>query len=89
MCRASFMHYYGISQYQFYTALKFVKQEIEPRLEHGNLERDYLAVKTDQCSAFLQRLCDELAEGLPTGFRLELNQRVCVEKCILLVNNIR
>ena len=77
------MHYYGISQYQFYAALKHVKLDTEPLLEHGNLERDYLAAKTDQCSAFLQRLCDELAEGLPTGVRLELNQRVCLLSIVL------
>lgn len=48
----------------------------EPYEDHGNGLRDYSALKQDECAAFLQRICTELAEDLPTGFRLELSQRV-------------
>ena len=78
------MHYYGVSQYQFYTALRHVKQDTVPLLEHGNHDRDYISLKQDICSAFLQRTCDNIAEGLPTGFRLELNKRVSVTTCCQL-----
>ena len=77
VCRAAFCLYHGISDYQFYAALNCLDSGTHPRDIHGNSERDYCRAKQEHCAAYLQRTCDELAEGLPTGFRLELNQRVC------------
>ena len=75
-CRDAYLAYYGISQYQFYEALKCVREDQEPVEFHGNKDRDYCRQKSDICRAFLIRVCEELAEGLPTGFHLELSQRV-------------
>lgn len=40
------------------------------------MQRDYYAPKKEYCIAFLNEICDNLAEGLPTGFKLELHQEV-------------
>jgi hypothetical protein len=73
------MKYHGISAYQFYTALKHVDEGIAPDFTHGNSNREHLSIKTDMCIAWLERICLELAEGLPTGFRLELAKRVLLK----------
>ena len=80
MCRESFMKYHGISNYQFYTALKHVDEGTSPEIIHGNAIREHSSTKIDLCITWLGRICSELAEGLPTGFRLELAKRVFVIK---------
>jgi hypothetical protein len=73
------MAYHGISTYQFYTSLKHVDEgtsEHAPASVHGNELLEHSRVKQDLCSAWLGRICIELAEGLPTGFKLELSKRV-------------
>lgn len=71
------MAYHGISTYQFYTALKHVDEGMTPATVHGNELLEHSRIKQDMCSAWLHRICTELAEGLPTGFKLELSKRVC------------
>lgn len=70
------MTFHGISHYQFYTALKHVDGGTRPSDVHGNDLVEHCAHKQDLCHAYFERLCKELAECLPTGFRLELNRRV-------------
>lgn len=70
------MAYHGISSYQFYTALRHVDQGTSPATVHGNQLIEHSSLKQDLCAAWLGRICEELAEGLPTGFRLELSKRV-------------
>jgi len=53
-----------------------VKNGSELSETHANFEREYLAVKQKECEAFFTRICTELAESLPTGFKMELSQRV-------------
>ena len=72
VCREAFLTFYGISHYQYYTALNSITTGQELCQEHGNRERVYNAIKQQECAAFLTRLCQELAESLPTGFKLEL-----------------
>jgi hypothetical protein len=84
VCRESYMIYHGISIYQFYTALKHIDDGTSPSDIHGNELVDYTSIKQDMCYAFLSRICTELAEGLPTGFKLELSKRVCT---LILSNN--
>lgn len=50
--------------------------ETEPSDLHGNWGRDYCCARQEECKAFLTTICRELAESLPTGFRLELSKRV-------------
>jgi hypothetical protein len=73
------MKYHGISAYQFYTALKHVDERTKPDFMHRNSNWEHLSVKTDMCIAWLGRICLELVEGLPTGFRLELAKRVLLK----------
>jgi hypothetical protein len=47
-----------------------------PATIHGNELFEHSQVKQDLCSAWLGRICMELAEGLLTGFKLELSKRV-------------
>jgi hypothetical protein len=70
------MKYYGISAYQFYTTLKHVDKGIAPEFTHGNFNREHLSAKTDLYIAWLGQICAELAESLPTGFKLKLAKRV-------------
>jgi hypothetical protein len=76
VCRHAYMLYHGISHYQFYTALKHVQDGSPLSQEHGNQEIEHSCFKQEMCHAFLSRICSELAEGLPTGFKLELSKRV-------------
>jgi hypothetical protein len=76
VCPLAFCHYFGMSQYQYYTAIKCVEMGVIPPSEHGNHFRDYNRTKQELCGAYLKRICTELAEDLPTGFRLELSKRV-------------
>jgi hypothetical protein len=76
VCREAFIAYHGISTYQFYTALKHVDEGTIPATIHGNELLEHSRVKQDLCSAWLGRICMELAKGLPTGFKLELSKRV-------------
>jgi hypothetical protein len=80
------MAYHGISTYQFYTALKHMDEGTSPQSIHGNQLLDHSSAKRDLCIAWLGRICSELAEGLPTGFKLELSKRV--RKFILFSNII-
>lgn len=80
VCSPAYMIYHGISHYQFYAALKCVVDGIPPASLHSNEVREYTAIKQTQCKAFLTRICSELAEGLPTGFKLELNKGVLPAK---------
>jgi hypothetical protein len=73
------MKYHGISAYKFYTALKHVDEGTAPDFTHRNSNREHSSIKTDICIAWLGRICLELAEGLPTGFRLELAKRVLLK----------
>ena len=66
------MIYHGISHYQFYAALKYVDDEVYPSDIHGNELLEHCAHKQDACNAFFTCLSTELAESMPTGFRLEL-----------------
>jgi hypothetical protein len=70
------MSYHGISEYQFYTALKLIDGGEEPPDSHGNSELDRSREMQETCGAYLERICRELAEDLPVGFRMELSQRV-------------
>jgi hypothetical protein len=72
------MKYHGISAYQFYMALKQL-DEGTPDFTHGNSNREHSSIKTDIYIAWLGQICLELAEGLPTGFRLELAKRVLLK----------
>jgi hypothetical protein len=73
------MKYHGISAYQFYTALKHVDEGTAPNFKHGNLNWEHLSVKTGIVITWLGQICLELAEGLPTSFRLELAKRVLLK----------
>ena len=75
-CRAAYLNYHGISHYQYFTALHHVVNDTEPSDVHGNWGRDYCSARQEDCEAFLTAICRELAESLPTGFRLELSKRV-------------
>lgn len=46
--------------------------------EHGNKLRDYERQMSEVCIGFMQSLMNDLAEGLPTGFKLELNKKVYI-----------
>jgi hypothetical protein len=70
------MKYHRISVYQFYITLKHVNEGIAPKFMHRNSNQEYLLVRTDMYIAWLGRICLELVEGLPTGFRLEFAKRV-------------
>jgi hypothetical protein len=50
-----------------------------PDCTHRNSNWEHLLVKTDMCIAWLGRICSELVEGLPRGFRLELAKRVLLK----------
>jgi hypothetical protein len=79
------MKYHRILAYQFYMALKHVDEGTAPDFTHGNSNQEHSSVKTDICIAWLGRICSELAESLPTGFRLELAKKV-LKKVILKFN---
>jgi hypothetical protein len=79
------MAYYGISTYQFYTTLKHVDKGSVPYTMHGNQLLEHSSMKKDLCMAWLGRICTELAEGLPTGFKLELAKRVSKHLEMLLI----
>jgi hypothetical protein len=70
------MHYHGISSYQFYTAFKCVKEDRIPERPKPLKELQFTRQKSNECEAFLARMVAELAEDLPTGFKLEFPQRV-------------
>ena len=70
------MAYHGISAYHFYSALKHVNEGTSPQTVHGNQLLEHSSAKKDLCIAWLGRICTELAEGLPTSFKLELSKRV-------------
>ena len=70
------MIYHGISHYQFYVALKYIDEDTFPTDIHANELLEHSSRKQDLCDVFFTRICSELAESLPTGFRLELNKRV-------------
>jgi hypothetical protein len=79
------MAYHGISTYQFYTPLKHVDEGSVPYTMHGNQLPEHSNMKKDLCMAWLGRICTELAEGLPMGFKLELAKRVSKYLEILLI----
>jgi hypothetical protein len=76
----------GISTYQFYTALWHVNEGSVPYTMHGNQLCDHSSIKKDLCTMWLSRICTELAEGLPTGFKLELSKRVSKNSKLLFIN---
>jgi hypothetical protein len=41
---------------------------------HSNQLYDHSSIKKDLYTVWLSRICTELAEGLPTGFKLELSK---------------
>jgi hypothetical protein len=69
--------FHDISTYQFYTALKHLDEGTTLATVHGNELFEHSQVKQDLCSAWLGRICMELAEGLSIGFKLELSKQVC------------
>jgi hypothetical protein len=82
------MKYHGILAYQFYMvagilterqALIHIDEGTVPDFMHGNSNQEHSSIKTDMCIAWLGRICSELAEGLPIGFRLELAKRVLLK----------
>jgi hypothetical protein len=79
------MAYHGISTYQFYTALKDVDKRNVPYTMHGNQLLEHSSMKKDLCMAWLGRICTELAEGLPIGFKLELAKRLSKHLEMLLI----
>jgi hypothetical protein len=81
------MAYHGISTYQFYTALKHVDEGSVPYTLHSNQLWDLSSIKKDLCTAWLNRICMELAEGLLTGFKLELLKRVFKTGKLLFINS--
>jgi hypothetical protein len=83
VCREGYMAYHRISSYQFYTVLWHVVEGSVPYTVHGNQLWDHSSIKKDLCTAWLTKICTELAEGLTMGFKLELSKRV-FHKCKLL-----
>jgi hypothetical protein len=62
--------------YQFYTALQHVDEESVPYTMHGNQLCDHSSIKKDLYTLWLSRICTKLAEGLLTGFKLELSKSI-------------
>jgi hypothetical protein len=60
----------------FYTALKHVDKGTTPATIHENELLEHSGVKQDLYSAWLGRICMELAKGLATSFKLELSKKV-------------
>jgi hypothetical protein len=53
---------------------------------HGNQLYNHFSIKKDLCTVWLSRICTELAEVLPTGFKLELSKRVSKNGKLLFIN---
>ena len=77
VCQLAYIHYHGISEYQFYTALKCIKEDRIPQRVASVQELQFHNQKTTECNVFLSQIVAELAEDLPMGFNLEFPHRVC------------
>jgi hypothetical protein len=66
---------------------KHVNKGSIPYIIHSNQLWDHSSIKKDLCTAWLNRICITLAEGLLTGFKLELSKRVSKNGKLLFINS--
>ena len=67
VCRSTFIEFFDMSCYQYYTALERVKEDKDKIVVHGNYLRSYKDNLSRLCRTFLQNYSDKYCEIQPNN----------------------